>query len=266
MERVGKDKMTALVTGSGRGLGRQYAEQLAHKGYDLVLVGRSESVVKAAEEIDAEGLGISVTPIVLDLAQSDAAQRLFDIVKERGLEIDLLINNAGQFSFKDITEVSEETITSMITLHSLTLTKLCRLFAKDMAERGGGHILNMSSYSIWMPYPGLALYSATKAYVKAFSIAFSKEVREKKIYVTAICPAGIATDLYGLSRDFQKLGVRCGVLMTPEHCAKRSLRALWHHRRYAVPDWWNCLFIPLLKHLPNWAENLLRKKTLRYQK
>jgi len=258
--------MTALVTGAGRGLGRQYAEQLAGMGYDIVLVGRSDNVVNAAEEIEAVHTGVKAMPIILNLAEADAADRLYQMVKDRGLSIDILINNAGMFSFRDIVEVSEESIDGIIYLHDMTMTKLCRLFARDMAERGGGYILNMSSYSVWMPLPGVALYSASKSYVKAFSVAFSKEVREDKVYVTAICPAGIATDLYGLSRKFQDLGVRLGVLMTPERCAKRALRALWRHKRTAVPDWWNCLFIPLLTHLPNWAEKLLRDKTMRFQK
>lgn len=266
MEGTGKDKMTALVTGSGRGLGRQYAERLAKMGYNLILVGKSDSVIRAAEEIVSSHPQIEVIPIVLDLSGNDAAQTLFDMVKDRGINVDVLINNAGIFSFRDILEVPEQKITDMLTLHNLTLTRLCKLFAEDMAARGGGHILNMSSYSIWMPYPGLALYSASKAYIKAFTIAFSKEVREKNIYVTAICPAGIATDFYGLSRKLQEFGVRTGVLMTPEKCAARSLRALWHHRRCAVPDWWNIFFIPILKHLPDWAENLLRNKTMKYQK
>jgi len=255
--------MKALVTGAGRGIGRQYAEQLADRGYDLVLVGRSGNVVRAASEIEASHPGVSASAIVMDLACEGAAEELFSKV-DGG--IDVLINNAGMFSFKDIAETSEETIRGLIFLHDLTLTKLNRLFGSDMAGRGGGHILNMSSYSIWMPFPGLALYSASKAYVKAFSVAFSKEMREKGVYVTAICPAGVATDLYGLSPDFQKLGLKVGALISPERCAKRALRALFRHRRSSVPDWWNCLFIPVLMHLPNWAEGILRRKTMKFQK
>lgn len=258
--------MTALVTGAGRGLGRQYAEQLADRGYDLILVGRSETVVTASEEIMASHPGISVRPVIMDLAVEDAADRLYLDVLQHGGKVDVLINNAGQFSFRDILETDEETIRSILVLHNLTLIKMCRLFGSDMAINGGGHILNMSSFSIWMPLPGIALYSASKACTKAFTVAFSKEVREKNVYVTAVCPAGIATDLYGLSRRFQKLGVRLGVLMTPERCAKKALRALFAHRRCVVPDWWNRLFIPVLRHLPNWAENIIRRKTMQFQK
>lgn len=97
-----------------------------------------------------------------------------------------------------------------------------------MSRRGcGGHILNMASYSLWMPWPGLALYSASKSYLRGFSVAFAKEVREQNIRVTAVCPAGVATDLYGLPPRWQRIGLRLGVLITPDSCARRALKALW---------------------------------------
>jgi len=265
MERDRQDKMTALVTGAARGIGREYAAQLAERGYDLILVDKRSQVEDAAEKI-AASTGRSVRFIVCDLARECAASEVYDNVKAHGENVDVLVNNAGEFSFCDICKVPEETVRSIITLHNITLTNMNRLFAADMATRGGGHILNMSSFSIWMPFPGLALYSASKAYVRAFSVAFSKEVRENGIYVTAICPAGVATDLYGLSPRFQARGLRTGTLITPGSCARRALKALFRHRRCVVPDWWNRLFVPILLHLPNWAENLIRRKTLIFQK
>lgn len=256
--------MTALVTGAARGIGREYALQLAAKGYGLILVDKDPEVLGLAGEIAASG--VPARAIVSDLARADAAAGIYGDVISHGDNISVLVNNAGAFSFCDIANVPEEKINRIITLHDVTLTHMNRLFARDMAARGGGHILNMSSYSIWMPFPGVALYSASKAYIKSFSVAFSKEVREDGVYVTAVCPAGVATDLYGLSSRFQALGLKVGALITPEACARRALRALFRHRRCVVPDWWNRIWIPILTHLPNWAENILRRKTLRFQK
>ena len=97
------------------------------------------------------------------------------------------------------------------------------------------HILNMASYSLWMPFPGLTLYSASKAYLKCFSVAFAKEVREAGIRVTAVCPAGVATNLYGLTPRWQRIGLRLGVLISADHCARRGLWALWHGPRLVEP-------------------------------
>ena len=155
----------------------------------------------------------------------------------------------------------------IILLHDLTVTQLCRLFAADMVRRGvRGHILNMSSYSLWMPFPGLALYSASKAYMRSFSVAFAKEVRERGIRVTAVCPAGVATDLYGLTPYWQRIGRKLGVLITPDSCARRGLKALWKGRRCIVPDWWNRAWIPFCKVLPMWVLRPVRRFTMKFQK
>ena len=123
----------------------------------------------------------------------------------------------------------------------------------------------MSSYSLWMPFPGLSLYSASKAYLRSFSVAFSKEVQEHGIRVTAVCPAGVATDLYGLTPRWQRIGRRIGVLISADSCARRGLRALWRGRRCIVPDWWNRAWIPLCKALPMWVLRPIRKFTMRFQ-
>ena len=177
------------------------------------------------------------------------------------------MNNAGIFSFRDILQTPAERIQRIILLHDLTNTQLCRMAAADMVRRGcRGHILNMSSYSLWMPFPGLALYSASKAYLRSFSVAFAKEVREHGIRVTAVCPAGVATDLYGLTPRWQRIGTRLGVLITADSCARRGLRALWRGRRCIVPDWWNRVWIPLCKILPMWVLRPVRKFTMKFQK
>lgn len=213
----------------------------------------------------------AVTPdvrvITIDLARVGAAQELYDRMAAEGIGIDVVINNAGIFSFCDILDTPAERIERIILLHDLTVTQLCRLFAADMVRRGvRGHILNMSSYSLWMPFPGLALYSASKAYMRSFSVAFAKEVRERGIRVTAVCPAGVATDLYGLTPYWQRFGCKLGVLITPDSCARRGLKALWKGRRCIVPDWWNRAWIPFCKVLPMWVLRPVRRFTMKFQK
>lgn len=258
---------TALVTGASKGIGRCYALQLAELGYNVLMVSLTISdLAKTATEVAKANNKVWVRYLCKDMATMTAAEELFAWTEQEGIKIDVLINNAGIFSFCDILNTPIERIERIILLHDMTATKMCRIYAEDMAKRGGGYILNMSSYSIWMPYPGLSLYSASKAYLKSFSVAFSKEVREKGIYVTAICPAGIATDLYGLSPDLQRFGVKTGILMTPQSCARRSLNALWRKRRCKVPDWWFRLFIPICQMLCGAPMRWLRSYTMKFQK
>ena len=264
--KIAKGTKTALVTGASTGIGRCYAERLAALGYNLVIISRTDSLLQeVATKLEAEN-GINVRVFVKDLATANAAKEVFEWVKSEGYIIDVLINNAGMFSFCDVLNTPDERFIEAITLHDITNTLLCKYFAADMAARGGGYILNMSSYSIWMPWLGLSLYSASKAYLKSFSVAFAKEVRDKNVYVTAVCPAGIATDLYGLSKKWQKIGLNIHALSTPKFCARRGLNSLWKKRRCVVPDWWMRLLIPLLEHLPMFVLGWIRSFTYKWQK
>lgn len=258
---------TALVTGASRGIGRSYALQLAALGYNLLMVASGEKELLAtADQVRSLSPKVWVRTLVKDLATPTAAEELFAYTESEGIKVDVLINNAGIFSFCDILNTPIERIQRMIYLHDITSTLNCRLYAADMIKRGGGRILNMSSFSIWMPYPGLSLYSASKAYLKSFSVAFSKEVESRGVTVTAICPAGIATDLYGLSPKLQRFGLRTGILMSADSCARRSLRAMFRGVRCKVPDWWFRLFIPVCQMVSGPVMKWLRGFTMQFQK
>lgn len=271
-------EVTASANGSGAaGIAQATGEPGAGTdGNGACAAGSTEQSVGSGKELDsAAGRGSratqAVTPdvrvIAIDLARVGAAQELYDRMAAEGIGVDVVINNAGIFSFCDILATPAERIERIILLHDLTVTQLCRLFAADMVRRGvRGHILNMSSYSLWMPFPGLALYSASKAYMRSFSVAFAKEVRERGIRVTALCPAGVATDLYGLTPYWQRIGCKLGVLITPDSCARRGLKALWRGRRCIVPDWWNRAWIPFCKVLPMWVLRPVRRFTMKFQK
>ena len=255
----------ALVTGAALGIGRQYSERLAALGYNILMVDILEEVRTEAVVI-AERHKVRCDAKVMDLATATAARELHTWTVEQGYEFDVVINNAGMFSFCDILNTPVERLERIILLHDLTLTTMCRLYGQDMLKRGKGRLLNMSSYSIWMPFPGLASYSASKAYVKSFTQAFAKELRGTGVSVTAICPAGIATDLYGLPKNLQRLGVKIGGLMTPQSCARRGLNAMFKGRSIVVPDWWFRILIPICRYLPGFIVRPLRSWTLKWQK
>ena len=258
---------TALVTGASKGIGRCYALRLAAMGYNVLMVASGEEELMAtAEEVRAASPNVWVRTLVKDLATPTASEELFAWTEAEDIKVDVLINNAGIFSFCDILSTPIERIQRMIYLHDITATLNCRLYAADMIKRGGGRILNMSSFSIWMPYPGLSLYSASKAYLKSFSVAFSKEVEAHGVTVTAVCPAGIATDLYGLSPKLQRFGLRTGILMSPDSCARRSLNGMFRGQRCKVPDWWFRLFIPVCQLVRGPIMKVLRNFTMQFQK
>ena len=264
---VQKGSATALVTGASSGIGLAFAGRLAALGYNIVAVSDNEErLAEAVTALQTAHPEVKITAHAADLATDNAGERLFGWTREQGIEVDVLINDAGMFSFCDLLDTPAERIRRIILLHDMTIAMTCRLFGERMAARGRGYILNMSSYSLWMPFPGLGLYSGSKAFVRNFSMSFAKEVRERGVKVTALCPAGVSTDLYGLSASLQKFGVRTGILITPDSCARRGLRALWRGRKSSVPGWWNRLGIPFCLYMPMFVTRWLRSFTRKFQK
>ncbi|MFQ7387088.1 MAG: SDR family NAD(P)-dependent oxidoreductase [Alistipes sp.] len=178
----------------------------------------------------------------------------------RRAAIDVVINNAGIFSFCDILATPAERIERIILLHDLTVTQLCRLFAADMVRRGvRGHILNMSSYSLWMPFPGLALYSASKAYMRSFSVASPRGARAASASRRFV--RRVATDLYGLTPRWQRIGTARRAYHARLRAAGTA--ALWrapvHRARLVEPGGFPA-------RLPMWVLRPIRRFTMRFQK
>lgn len=260
----GKGK-TALVTGASSGIGYQYALQLGAMGFGLVLVSNQPQELEAVAAEVSERYGVFVLPLCMDLARPEAAGELFDACRERGLEIEVLINNAGVFFFNDLTAVEPRRIEVMVNLHMLTVTLLCRYFGRAMQERGHGYMLNMSSMSVWMPVAGISVYAASKSYLRSLSLAIREELYDSGVRVTAVCPGAVATDLYNLSSRYQKLALRLGIMMTPEALAGKGLRALFRGRRSVVPGALNHVFIPLLSLVPPCLVRLLHRRAKFYR-
>lgn len=256
----------ALITGASRGIGFALAEGLAQRGYPLIVVGRSEERLSEARQRLVEGGASEVVCLVCDLATRGAAERVYNECRERGLEVEVLVNNAGAFIYCDLCDLAPERVEAMVGLHVVTTTELCRLFARDMRARRYGYILNVSSYAAWLPVGGLSLYAPTKSYLRDFSYALREELSDYGVSVTVVLPAGVATDLYGLPENYQRLGLRLGVLLSPKRVARVALRGLFTGRRRVVPGWINRALLPVACHLPKWIKRAIRKKTLGIQK
>jgi len=253
----------ALITGGSSGIGYEYARVLAEKGYSLLLVSNEDVRLQETADGLREHYRTVVIPLCMDLAEAGAPFRLHDFCVREGLQVDILINNAGIFYFGEVLQQPAERIAKMLFLHVQTTTLLCRLFGEEMKHRGRGYMLNMSSLSAWTAYPGIALYAATKSYLKSFSRAFRAEMREYGVGVTTLCPGAVATDLYHLDKKLQRLAVRIGVMMRPERLARIGIRAMLRRRGRLVPGWINRLFLPIARILPaRWIRAWMRMSGL----
>jgi uncharacterized protein len=183
----------ALITGASTGLGREFARLCARDGYDVALIARSLQQLEALAAEIQRNTNRATRVIEKDLSIPDAAREVFDELTSAGLQIELLINNAGFGLVGRFWELNEEEQMQMIQLNVGALTHLTRLFLPGFVQRRRGYVLNVASTAAFQPGPLMAVYYATKAYVVSFSEALHNEVRDRGVKVTALCPGPTKT-------------------------------------------------------------------------
>lgn len=238
----------ALITGGSSGIGLEYARQLAERGYGLVLVSNQEEQLRDAAADLTGKYGVPVEWLYMDLASPGCARELLQFCDEKGLEVDILVNNAGIFFIEYLGSHNLEKARTMIDLHVAAVTECCVLFGERMKARGAGRILIMSSMTADIPAPGIAVYSASKAYLKSFGLGLSYEFAPFGVTVTTICPAAVDTSLYRLNDRIRRTGRRLGLVLSPEALVRKALRAMFRGRRLRRPGALN-LTIPILVRL-----------------
>lgn len=243
----------ALITGGSSGIGLEYARQMAARGWNIIVVSnREDDNIRVANELSAQ-YDVVAEPLYADLTEADAAEKIFGYTKERGIEVDVLINNAGMLLFSQLANTPAQQLERIVALHCTTPTKLCQLFAKDMAERGGGRIVVMSSITAWTPYPTISHYAATKAYLHSFAQSLWYEMRGRGVSVTTVYPSAVDTPLYDLSDKMRRRLLSCGVMMSAESVARKALKATFAGRRRCIPGLLTKLEAAICYLLPAWA-------------
>lgn len=251
--------VTALITGGCSGIGYAIACELARRGYNLILASNEEARLKeACDEISMQ-YKIKTWPVFIDLAESGAAQQLYQWCQTEQLQVDVLVNNAGIFFFGEVAETNPEKAARMISLHTTTPALLCTLFSKEMKQRRNGHILNISSLAAYMPYPGIALYSATKRFMKCFSRALRTEMIDYHVNVTCICPGAVSTKLYKLSEADHQKALGSGIMMHADKLAHSAVDSMFKHRSLKIPGLLNRIFLLLVYLVPHGLILLIRR-------
>lgn len=255
---------TAMVTGADSGIGLCFCNALAARGVNLIMVSNVRERLEAKAIELYNKYKVRVETHCSDLSASGAVRGLIQAVDEDGGDFpDILVNNAGIFDFKSVASMSLERVGLYPSLHVSAVTELTWMVVNRWREkRVKGYILNMSSMSCWMPMPGIALYSATKAYIRVFSRALAYELRDEGIRVMVACPGGIATDLFGLPENLKRLAVRIKVLQTPERFAEKALRRLFRGKMQYINGGLNRITIPIVGALPTSARMLVKHRLL----
>jgi uncharacterized protein len=253
------EKGTVLITGGCSGIGYAIAKEFAHRGYDLVLASNHEArLSEVCDELAAE-FNVKIWSVFTDLAVSESAQQLYEWCKSKHLEVDILVNNAGIFFFGEVVETNSGKVQQMMQLHASTPALLCTLFGRDMKQKRSGYILNISSISAYMPYPGIAMYSSTKRFLKSFSRSLRTELLDYNVNVTCILPGAVSTRLYELSEDGHSKALKTGIMMRPEKLAKIAVKAMFSKKSMVVPGILNRIFLPIIFLIPHGIILLIRR-------
>ena len=157
--------MVALITGASTGIGAEFARQFAARGHDLVVVARSEDKLNALAQQLRAAHGVNVTVIAMDLAVPTAAGDLWQRTHRLGLEITVLVNNAGFGTHCDVADARPERLEEEVQLNCLTLVGTTSRYLPQMRARGSGTIINLASTAAFLPLPKMAVYGATKSFV-----------------------------------------------------------------------------------------------------
>jgi len=252
---------TALVTGATSGIGKAFADQLARERYNLCLVSRDAEKLQIQARVLSERYGIDVSTIPLDLAQSGAAQKVFDKVNDMDLSIQILINNAGfneagHFLKTDLCKEVE-----MIHLHAIFTTEMMKFFLPDMIQNGYGRVCNLGSTGSYMPCPYDAVYGATKAYILSISKAIGAELKGSGVVVTTLCPGATKTEFSAKAGLENSLLFKLFV-MDPTTVANIGYRAMIKGKSVVVAGFYNKFLVWFSKITPAPILNAMTKKML----
>ena len=238
---------TALITGASSGIGSTFAQVLAAKGMNVILVARNEERLRTlATEISGQ-FSVSAEVIVADLGREHSAQDVYEEVQRRGLSVDMLINNAGfgthgHFETLDAARDHEEMMVNVVALVDLT-----HAFIPTMLKQGSGAIINIASTAGFQPLPYMAVYGSTKAFVISFSAALAQEYRKRGIRVLALCPGATSTSFFDVVGTED---AAIGRKRTTHQVVATGLQALERGKSVAIDGGANTFLARTVKVLP----------------
>jgi short-subunit dehydrogenase len=245
---VQNKRATVLITGASSGIGLDFARIMA-PDFDLILTARNQArLEQIAGDLENQHQN-RVHVIPADLARPEAPYKIFAELERCGLELDVLINNAGFGAYGPFAETGLETQTEMIQVNIQALTQLTWLALPKMLQRKRGRIMNVASVAGFQPGPLMAVYYATKAYVISFSEAIANELQGSGVTVTCLCPGATDTE-FGKRADMEKSRLFKMGTMSSQEVARAGYRAMIEGKTLVVTGWKNKIMAQSVRFSP----------------
>lgn len=256
---VSAARPVALITGASAGIGSEFGLQLADRGYDVVLVARRRDRLEAlAARIRALPPGVRAEVVVADLAAPGGVESVVTATERLGLRVELLVNNAGFGTHGYFERLSPAREHDEIALNCAAPVALAHAFLPGMLERRRGGVINVASTAAFQPVPYMAVYGATKAFVRSFSEALHEEVRGRGVRVVCLCPGPTATEFF----DVASAGAT-GPVRSAAAVARTGLRTYDLGKPYAIDGTSNRLLIALSNCIPRRWSTIIAGRVMR---
>ena len=264
MHTTSINKSWVLITGASSGFGEEFARQYAEQGHSLVLVARRlDRLQKLAEELRRQFI-VEVVVEQVDLADISAVIQLHRRLHERGIAIDILINNAGHGLQGPFADAPLDAVLAMVQLDVASLTAVTHVFAQDMRKRRRGKILLVASMLAYQGVENFAVYSAAKAYVLRLGEALHRELKRDGITVTALCPGMSDTGFAKAAQQKLTTALRL-LMMKPAPVVRTGIRALQTGRISVVPGWLNKASVIFMWATPRWLHQAAFSRVMKTQ-
>lgn len=235
-------RRTAIVTGASSGLGLTFADAFASRGFNIVLVARSEDKLeRGAERLHAR-TGVNARAIALDLSDPQSWEELARLVPAT----DVLVNNAGFASFGDLADTDPRRLTDQIMVNCAALTALTRQYLPGMLRQDRGVVINIASTAAFQPVPTMAVYAATKAYVASFTAAVWDEVRQSRVRVLGVCPGPTQTAFFAVGGDESVAPSR----RSPDQVIETTMNGLPTRKPLVIDGRVNAILATVAQHAP----------------
>lgn len=227
----------ALVTGASAGIGVALAQELAAGGTNLVLTARRKDRLQELAKVLSATHKVKTEVFAADLADPNAPERVFAFTKEKGIEIDLLINNAGFGQYGEVPSVEKQRLLDMVQVNCSAVVHLTRLYLPEMISRRRGDVLILASTASFQAVPYISTYAATKAFDLLFAEGLAEEMKPYGIRVCALCPGSTESEFHVVSgqEKFKKNAE------TAEKVARTGLKALVAGKSYVISGLGNYL-------------------------
>jgi short-subunit dehydrogenase len=230
----------ALITGASKGIGKCIAEELAAKGFNLLLTARSEDLLRDVSSDLSNKYKIETKYLAIDLTGTGAALKIYDWCTTNNYKVQALVNNAGYGLSGAFEKYAAQDHIDMMHVNMNVPVELCRLFLPGLKEHSKSYILNIGSSSAYQAVPGLTVYAASKAFVLSFSRGLRKELNNTAVTVTCICPGSTDTNFVNqaqIGEKARKLAEK--VNMTPQKVASIAVAAMLKRKVEVIPGFIN---------------------------